>query len=77
MTLSKTLPFKEFPLWCSGLMTQLVSVEVPEYVKDPVLLQLWRRWLRFNPWLQNAPLGWPKKQTKKTTFGVPVMAQQK
>ena len=54
--------FREFPLWCSGLMTRLVSTEVSVYPcpcamgKDPALPQLRRRlqmWLRLHPWPGN------------------------
>ena len=51
---------REFPLWHSGLMIWLISVEAPvflipslgQWVKDPALLQLWHKsqlGLGFNP----------------------------
>lgn len=64
----------EFPLGCSGLMTQLVSMVLPctssslQGVQDPVLLQLGRRLqigLGCGPWLGTSECqGYGQKQGK-------------
>ena len=68
--------FSEFSLWLSWLRIEhclcggmSLIPSWAQWVKDPVLLQLWCRsqmWLGLDPWPRNfhMPWAWPKRKTK-------------